>query len=75
VLSGDVTDSNFIVFDTIGDRTHDLPHSNKLTIIPPMRLFGIQIDLALRIRSNQILTYEDNCLSFKEIYKFIRRSK
>ena len=37
--------------------------------------FGIQIDLSLRIRGNQNLTYEDNCLIFKEVYKFIRRSK
>ena len=33
--------------------------------------FGIQINLSLLIRGNQNLTYEDNCLIFKEVYKFI----
>ena len=33
--------------------------------------FGIQINLSLLIRGNQNLTYEDNCLIFKEVYKSI----
>ena len=37
--------------------------------------FGIQIHIALLIRGNQNLNYEDKCLIFKEAYKFIRRSK
>jgi hypothetical protein len=37
--------------------------------------FGIKIDLALRTRGIQNLTYEDNCLIFKEVYKSIRRTK
>jgi hypothetical protein len=37
--------------------------------------FRMKIDLALLTRGNQNLTYEDNCLIFKEAYKFIRRSK
>jgi hypothetical protein len=35
----------------------------------------MKIDLALLTRVNQNLTYEDNCLIFKDAYKFIRRSK
>jgi hypothetical protein len=35
----------------------------------------MKIDLALLILENQNLTYEDNCLIFKEVYKFIRRLK
>ncbi len=37
--------------------------------------FETKIDLALLTRGNQNLTYEDNCLIFKEAYKFISRSK
>ena len=37
--------------------------------------FRKKIDLALLTRGNQNLTYEDNCLIFKEAYKFIRRYK
>ena len=37
--------------------------------------FRMKIDLALLTRGNQNLTYEDNCLFFKGVYKFIRRSK
>ena len=37
--------------------------------------FGIQIDLCFLTRGNQNLTYEDNCLMFREVYKFIRSSK
>ena len=37
--------------------------------------FRMKIDLALVTRGNQNLTYEDNWLIFKEVYKFIRRSK
>jgi hypothetical protein len=33
--------------------------------------FRMKIDLALLTRGNQNLTYEDNCLIFKETYKFI----
>jgi len=35
----------------------------------------MKIDLALLTTGNKNLTYEDNCLIFKEVYKFIRRSK
>jgi hypothetical protein len=37
--------------------------------------FRMKIDLALLTRGNQNLTYEDNCLIFREAYKFIRGSK
>jgi hypothetical protein len=37
--------------------------------------FRMEIDLALLTRGNQNLTYEKNCLIFKEVYKFIRSSK
>jgi hypothetical protein len=37
--------------------------------------FGIKIDLPLLTRGNQNLTYEDNCSIFKEVFKFIRKSK
>ena len=42
-----------------------------------VNLFGIKIDLALPTGGNQNLyiTYENNCLIFKEVYKFISRSK
>ena len=34
-----------------------------------VNLFRMKIDLALLTRANQHLTYEDNCLIFKEVYK------
>jgi hypothetical protein len=37
--------------------------------------FGIKIDLALLTRGNRNLNYEDICLIFKEVFKFIRKSK
>jgi hypothetical protein len=37
--------------------------------------FRMKIDLSLLTRGNQNLTYGDNCLIFKEAYKFISRSK
>jgi len=37
--------------------------------------FGIKIDLPLLTKGNQNLTYEDNCLIFKDVFKFIRKSK
>ena len=37
--------------------------------------FGIQIHIALLIRGNQNLTDEDKRFIFKEVYKFIGRSK
>ena len=37
--------------------------------------FRMKIDLALLTTGNQNLTCEYNCLFFKEVYKFIRRSK
>jgi hypothetical protein len=40
----------------------------KTDLLYCVNWFGIKIDLALLNRSNQILTYEDNCLMFKEFY-------
>jgi hypothetical protein len=37
--------------------------------------FGINIELPILTRGNRNLTYEDNCLIFIEVFKFIRRSK
>ena len=37
--------------------------------------FGIKIDLALLTRGNRNLNYEDICLIFKGVFKFIRKSK
>ena len=42
-LSGEATITNVSLwFVLIEVRTHDLPHSNTLTIIPPMRLVNIE---------------------------------
>jgi hypothetical protein len=54
--------------------------SIKYTDIRRDLLIGVnrirmKIDLPLLTRGNQILTYGDNCLIFKEVYKFISRSK
>ena len=51
------------------------PILGGISVLICVNRFRMKIDLALLTRGNQNLTYEDNCLFFKAVYKFIRRSK